>query len=315
MADFANKRCPSCGKRPADRRLVQCPDCRVPFEYDREPAPSLTPAQLAAVTRQVLGSWILWAVVIILVALAGGGIYEIVSRKADGATEQLKRENQRLLAAAADQVTHQVSNQIAAQFEAPAIRAAIEQVVTQKSAELLTNAVWPSLQAFRDSLTEAHVQLARTTNDLSSLSNDVKQAQQAAARLASTLSDDPPLLHLVNQTVTHNDTNLVLTLFFRPTNNKPMSDAELMAGTFRQTAKISGFTARNVAKVSPPVLNDLGDAARLNFTPARSDTPIIVELQLTAPTIVKLLGDPLEEELTLPVEADKMQIPLTSRQP
>ena len=141
----------------------------------------------------------------------------------------------------------------------------------------------------------------------------MKLAQQAAKQLASTVSDDPPLLHLVNQTVTHSDSNLVLTLFFRPTNNKPIGDVELMAGTYRQTAKITGFTARNVQQVKPPVMNELGDAARLNFTAARTDAPIIVEVQLTAPTIVKLLGDPLEEELTLPVELDKMQMPVTSR--
>jgi hypothetical protein len=40
------------------------------------------------------------------------------------------------------------------------------------------------------------------------------------------------------------------------------------------------------------------------------DVPVIVELEFSAPTIVKIVGDALEEELTIPVASDKMQMPL-----
>jgi hypothetical protein len=155
--------------------------------------------------------------------------------------------------------------------------------------------------------------LTHTTNDLAVLSNNVHLAQVAVSQMAGTVADDPALLTLVDKNVARDGTNYDLTMFFRPTNNKPVGTVELMAGTYRQTARIVNFTARNVDQSDPPVMNDIGDAAKLRFTVSHADAQIVVELTLSAPTLVKLVGDELAEELTLPVAVDQMQLPVVNR--
>jgi hypothetical protein len=313
MADFANRRCPRCGKRPLDARLVQCPDCRVPFEYETAPVPTLTPAQLAAVTKHVLGSWKLWLALVVVVGAATAGVVEFINLKAPALREESGREAQSNADAMAAKIADGISNQIAAEFQQPRIQAAIERVASQQAGNILTNAVWASLDQFREKLQAANEQLAKTTNDLAVLSNNVHQAQLAAAQMAGTVTDDPALLTLVDKSVTRNGTNYDLTMFFRPTNHKPVGTVELMAGTYRQTAKIVNFTARNVDQADAPVLNDIGDAAKLRFTVSHADAQVVVELTLSAPTLVKLVGDELAEELTLPVAIDQMQLPMVNR--
>jgi glutaredoxin 2 len=313
MADFANKRCPRCGKRPLDARLVQCPDCRVPFEYEAAPVPTLTPAQLAAVTKHVLGSWKLWLVLVAVVGAAIAGAVEFINVKAQAAREEAGREAQADADLSAAKIAEGISNQIVAQFQQPRIQSAIERVVTEKAGDILTNAVWASLDQFREKLQAANDQLAKTTNDLAVLSNNVHQAQLAAAQMAGAVSDDPALLTLVDRNVTRDGTNYDLTMFFRSTKNKPVGMVELTAGTYRQTAKIVNFTARNVDQVDPPIMNDIGDAAKLKFTVSHADAQVVVDLTLSAPTLVKVVGDELAEELTLPVAIDQMQLPMVNR--
>ena len=48
-----------------------------------------------------------------------------------------------------EQISVQVSNQIAAEFRQPRIKAAMEQVAADRAQDLLTNAVWASLETFR----------------------------------------------------------------------------------------------------------------------------------------------------------------------
>ena len=55
-------------------------------------------------------------------------------------------------------------------------------------------------------------------------------------------------------------------------------------------------------------MDNVGDAARLKFTMSRGDVPVVVEMALSGPTIVKVVGDALAEELTLPIAADQMQL-------
>jgi hypothetical protein len=313
MADFANRRCPRCGKRPLDARLVQCPDCRVPFEYESAPAAALTSAQLVAVTRHVLGSWKLWLGLIVVVGVATAGVVKLINIKAreiQDAAEIAEQVDSNALEA---KVADGISNQIAAEFQQPRIQDTIERVASQRAGDILTNAVWASLEQFREKLLVANEQLAHTTNDLAVLSNNVHLAQVAVSQMAGTVADDPALLTLVDKNVARDGTNYDLTMFFRPTNNKPVGTVELMAGTYRQTARIVNFTARNVDQSDPPVMNDIGDAAKLRFTVSHADAQIVVELTLSAPTLVKLVGDELAEELTLPVAVDQMQLPVVNR--
>jgi hypothetical protein len=318
MADLANKRCPRCGKRPLDARLVQCPDCRVPFEYDSAPAPAhapgtLTSAQMAAVTRHVLGSWKLWLGLLTVVSVATAGVVEFVNMKAQVLRDEAAAAQQVDSNAMAAKIDAGISNRIETEFQKPEIEAAIARVASQRAGEILTNEVWASLEEFRAKMQAANVQLVKTTNDLAVLSNTVHQAQVAAAQLASAVPGDPAVLALVNQTVTRDGTNYDLAMFFKSTNNKPPGTVELIAGTYRQTARIVNFTAQNVDAVDPPVMNDIGDAAKLKFTASRPDAQVEVDLVLSAPTLVKVTGDQLAEELTLPVAVDQMQLPMVNR--
>jgi hypothetical protein len=314
MADLANKRCPRCGKRPLDARLVQCPDCRVPFEYESAPVtPSLTPAQMAAVTRHVLGSWKLWLALLAVVGMATAGVVEFVNVRSqdlrdEAAAAQLVDSN-----AVAAKIDAGISNRMETEFQKPEIEAAIARAASGRAGEILTNEVWASLDEFRGKMQAANAQLTKTTNDLAVLSNTVHQAQIAAAQLAAAVPGDPTFLALVNQTVTRDGTNYDLAMFFKPSNNKPPGTVELIAGTYRQTARIVNFTAQNVDEVDPPVMNDIGDAAKLKFTASRPDTQVEVDLVLSAPTLVKVTGGQLAEELTLPVAVDQMQLPMVNR--
>jgi hypothetical protein len=314
MAELGNRRCPRCGKRPLDARLVQCPDCRVPFEYESAPASlALTSAQMAAVTRHVLGSWKFWFALIIVVGAATAGVVEFINVKAKELRDEAAATAQVNSSAMASKIAEGISNQIAVEFEQPRIQAAIERVASQRAGDMLTNAVWASLEEFRGQMRAANEALAKTTNDLAVLSTNVHQAQLAAAQMAGTVAEDPALLTLVDKTVTKDGTNYDLAMFFRPTNNKPVGTVELMAGTYRQTAKILNFSARNVDQADAPVMNDVGDAAKLKFTLNRANTQVEVDLTLTGPTLVKVVGDELAEELTLPVAVDQMQLPVVNR--
>lgn len=309
MADFANKRCPRCGKRPLDVRLVQCPECRVPFEYDAPPVSDLSSAQVAAVTRQVLASWKLWLVLIAIIGVAAAGVVEFVNHSSQQLREQVSAQGEELAQRNDAKIAEGISNQVAGQFAQPQVQATLERVAQQRAAEILTNSVWSSLEQFREKLTAANQQLTGATNDLASLATNIHTAQMSLAQLTGNGSpDDPAQLTLVDKSVTHDGTNYDLTLFFRSTNNKPVGAVELVAGTYRQTARITGFTARNVDQLEAPVMDDVGDAARLKFTMSRGDVPVVVEMALSGPTIVKVVGDALAEELTLPIAADQMQL-------
>lgn len=312
MADFANKHCPRCGKRPLDLRLVQCPDCHVPFEYEATPAVVLTPAQMAAVTRHVLGSGKLWVTLAVALVLVTAGVVAFVKLTAKDLDTKLQQVAAHQGATSA-QIYDAISNQVAMQFNSPNIQATIERVASEKAANTITNAVWSSLESFRTDLREAHAQLARARGEIAILSNDVKTVQLAAGQVLSIVSNDPPFLRLVDQAVTHTATNYTLTLLFRPSNGNNVGPVEIAAGTYRQTARILSFTARNVLRVEPTSINDVGDAADLRFTAGQVDTPILLELVLSDPTIVRLMSDSLEQELTLPVAVENMRLPRASR--
>ena len=285
----------------------------MPFEYEPAQVSGLTPGQLAAVTKHVLGSWKLWVTLAVMVGAATAGVVEFINLKAQGLREEAGRAEQANSDALAARIGESISNQIATAFQQPRIQDTIESVASQKAGDILTNAVWASLNQFREKLEAANEQLAKTTNDLAMLSNNVHLAQLAAAQMSGPGQDDPALLTLVDKTVTREGTNYDLTMFFRPTKNKPVGPVELMAGTYRQTARIINFTARNVDQADAPVMNEIGDAAKLRFTVSQVDTPVVVELTLSAPTLVKVVGDELADELTLPVAIDQMQLPIVNR--
>ena len=320
MPENVNKHCPVCGKRPIDRRLVLCPDCRVPFAYDGGPPPATTPVaqpqfSVGAVAKEILGSAKFWAAFALLIAAAAFGVGKL--------TEQ--RNNERLAALEKDyfngldvrasnqireQISQQVSNQVAAEFRQPRIKAAIEQAAADRAQDVLTNEVWPALDAFRMQVELASAQLAKSSNDLAEISRDIKLTGRAASQMAPPPAEAPALLSLTDHTVSQNGTNYVLTLIFRPTNaTRPVGLVDLIAGTYRQTAKVVNFAARAPNQSDPPTFNDTGDAARLTFTDTNVGLPVVLELDVTAPTIVRIVGDALEEDLTIPIASEKMQLP------
>jgi hypothetical protein len=326
-----SKRCPLCGKRPYDQTLEACPECRIPYAYDYEANPDappvrLTAEQLQAMRWQVLASWKLWAVLVIVVAAASWGVVQYANWTLDQRTGSYlskldEKSNTRLKQAydrAARDISQQMSNQVASEFRSERVRSMVSQYALEHAQEAFTNFVWPSLDAFRQKLDQADAQLAASTNSLARLSKQVRDAQLQATQLAtpavaSPAPVEPAHLSLVNQNVTRNGPGFLLTLVFKATTSKPMGEVELVAGTYEQTARILHFAAPGAFQSEEPVMNDYGDAARLKFTPARGEVPILVELGLTAPTIVKLTGDALEQELIVPVAANRMQLPSGSK--
>ena len=311
------RRCPQCGQRTSDLLLAQCPYCRVALVSDGgSQMTELTPEQVNTVARHILGSWKFWAGVAMVVALAAWGIIQVAERfidlRANDYLNTLEQKATNHIAA----VSGQISNQVVHEFQQPRIRATMEQIAADRANDVFTNAIWPSLEAFRLSLDEATAQLAKSTNDLAALAKEVKAAQRKVAPtpVPAGASDATPKLALVDQAVARNGSNYILSLFFKATGSQPVGSVELIAGTYRQTARILNFASVTPAgQTEPAVMNDVGDAARLKFTPLRSDAPIVIALELTAPTIVRVSGDALEGDLTIPVAAEKLPAPTVSK--
>jgi len=319
----STKRCPQCGKRPYDQRLETCPTCCVPYAYEylSEPAPptetGLSSDRLQALGRQLLRSWQFWAGLAVVVAAASWGVVLVANWSLDRRTTDYlgtldDKVNQRLKLAydrMSKDLSRQMSNQVASEFRSARIHGLVEQYAIDRVQSMLTNAVGPSLDAFRQKIELADAQLANSTNELVRLSNSLREAQRATAQLPSPAVNNPALLTLVSQRASRDGTNFILHLVFKSTNGKPAGHVDLIAGTFEQTAKILSFAAPGAAQSEEPIINDIGDAARLKFTVARGDQPVLVELVFSDPTIVRLTGDALEQELILPVSANRMQLP------
>ncbi len=321
MSETAFRKCPKCGQKTSDLLLAQCPYCRVALVSEGAPQmTALTPEQIGAVARHILGSWKFWAGVAIVVGLAAWGVVQIDERLLDFRSNEylntLEQKATNHIGTAFGQISNQVSNQIIREFQQPRIRTTMEQIAADKANDLITNAVWPSLEALRQSLDEANAQLTRSSNDLATLAKNIKVAQRKASQTSPTppnASDSAAKLSLVDQNVARNGSNYVLSLFFKPVGSQPVGAVELIAGTYQQTAKILNFAAVTPGQTEPAVMNDLGDASRLKFVPRGGDSTIVVALELTAPTIVRVTGDVLDGDLTIPVAAEKLSGPTASK--
>jgi hypothetical protein len=317
------KRCPQCGKRPYDQRLEACPECRVPYAYEYlsesapQAEPSLTSDLLQAMGRQILSSWMFWAGLLLVVAVASWGVIKFANGSLDRRTAVYlgtldDKSNQRLKLAydrISQDLSRQMSNQVASEFQSAHVRALVEKVAHDRAQEMLTNSLWPSLEAFRKKLELADAQFANATNELARLSRGMREAQRTAAQMPLPADSGPTLISLVSQSVSRDGSNYILNLIFAAPNGKPLGLINPVAGTYERTAKILNFSAPGAPQSEEPVMNDFGDAAQLKFTATGGDLPILIELVLSGPTIVKLTSDALDHELILPVATSRKQPP------
>jgi hypothetical protein len=292
---------------------TECPDCDVPLMSDSTAKPTLTPAQLKSLANQVLGSWKFWAGVTMLVGLAAWGVIATAERFIDLRAKSYLNTLEQQATNHIGVVAGQISNQIVREFQQPRIRAAMEQVAEDRANELFTNSVWPSLQAFRQNLDAVGAQFAQSTNNIAALDREIAAARRkiatippSAAAAAPNPAETTPKLTLVDQQVSRNGANYILSLFFKATGSQPVGTVQLIAGTYRQTAKILNFGSVTPGQTAPAVMNDVGDASKLTFTPPQSNTPIVVALEVNGPTIVRVSGDVLEGDLTVPIAADNL---------
>ncbi|MDB6065965.1 MAG: hypothetical protein JWR26_2173 [Pedosphaera sp.] len=289
----------------------------MPFSYDGQSSDGLTSEQLKAIAGQILGSWKFWAGVAAVVAITAWGAVEVTKQFIDQRAKELEQKATNQIAQVQEQISHQISNQISAEFQQPRIRATIEQVASDRANDLLTNAIRPSLESFQAGMDQASAKLTKWSDDLAKMSKELKApSKDIKAGQPQPTSTSPAalnLLTLVDHTVTRSGTNYVLVLLFKPTGGLPIGPVDLVAGTYRQTAKVLNFVARNAIQSDLPSINDAGDAARLKFTASGVDAPILVEIDLSGPTVVKLVSDVLDQELTLPVAVDKLQLPSAAK--
>ncbi len=328
MSDTMARRCPRCGKRPIDPQLRECPDCLVLFSSDSGPGPALTPEQLRLLAGLVLTSWKFWMLVAVMVGASAWGISQVAERMIDlRAQAYLNSLEQRATNHIAF-ASAQISNQIALELRQPRIRSMIELAAIQNAKGLLTNSIWPGVTEFQNGVDQANARLARASNNLARLEEEVRAAQILAADAtnvappvvatepatvpAPVVPATPAKLILVDRNVTRSGSGYLLTLSFKASNNTPIGAVDLVAGTFRQTAKILNFACVGSGSSDPAVMNETGDAARLRFTISGSEPPLLA-LELSAATIVKLTGDALQQELTVPVAADRLQLPTGSQ--
>ena len=132
MPDVTMKRCPQCGQRTTNLELTRCPYCEVALITETSPqGAALTSEQARLVTRQILGSWKLWAVAIVLLAGAAWGVAQISQRIIDARSNaylsKLEETTTNRIAVSSSKISKQVSDEIEAQFKQARIQAAMEQ--------------------------------------------------------------------------------------------------------------------------------------------------------------------------------------------
>ena len=223
----------------------------------------------------------------------------------------------------------QISNQIAQEFKQPRIKAAIEQVARERAGEVFTNGVRPSLEAFQDALDFANLQLSKSSNTIADLEAQALAAQRripppapatppaavvqtapvkpAAKPAAAPAVDAAVKMVLANRTISPAGTGYLLTLFFRVTNGASSGTVDIAAGTYKETAKILNFASLSSIPSEPPALSETADVARLRFSISDRETPTLV-LEVSSPTIIRLISDSIEGDLTIPIAAEKMQL-------
>jgi hypothetical protein len=331
--------------------LVQCPDCRVPFVIEETSTPTLTPDQLRMLAGQIFGSWKFWAALLIVVGGAAWIIVKVADRMIDARANAYLNTLERQATNHIGAAFGQISNQIATEFRQPRIRAAMEQVARDRALDVFTNGVQPSLEAFEEALDIAKSQLAHSSNAIAQLERDSREARSRlqAAVAAAVLAQIPPTnsyvptnpiavappvaatptnpaptstppaaissglkLTLINRAVTQVGNDYTLTLFFRASDPSVTGMVEVEAGIYKQTAKIVNFAAMTTGPAETAAFNETGDAARLRFNVSPREAPTLI-LEVSGPTIVRLSSDTFDSDLTLPIAAEKLQLPAASK--
>jgi hypothetical protein len=318
--------------------LLQCPDCRVPFVFEEETFGGLTQEQLRLIAGQIFGSWKFWAVLIVLVGSASWAVVTVADRVIDARAKQYLNTLEQNATNHIGAAFGQISNQIALEFRQPRIRNTIEQVARNRAGDILTNGVRPTLEAFQDALDSATSALQRSSNAIAKLEADALAAQRripppapvvpvtAPIAVVQTNVVAPPVvttsqspatptapptvkLALANRTITQAGQHYILTLFFRATfvNGATSGMVDVAAGTYNQTAKILNFASMTSSPSEAASINAEADVARLRFGVSDRETPTLV-IEFSGPTIVRLVSDSLDTDLTIPIAADKMPI-------
>lgn len=275
--------------------------------------PELTPEQIKAVTRHILRSWKFWSLLVLVVAAAGLGVVALAERIIDLRSAEYINSLQQKAAGQFATINGQISNQIVSEFYQPRIQAMVDRVAREKAAEMLTNAVAPSLDAFQLAVEQARSQLSRYSNQFALL--DLQKQEAGKKNSNSAVTPHPaqpsaagasPKLVLVDHSVSTHGNNYVLSLNLKKPGGGTIGPVDLVAGTYKQTAKILNFASLPLDQTASPVSNAEGDAAELSYFAPGDETTVLIEF--SGPTIVRISGDALEGDLTLPVAADKIHL-------
>lgn len=159
--------CPNCRRPRESEQLVQCPFCKVPF------VPSLdsgfTPDQERAVRRMV--SWRVWSILVGGFSLLGilGWIRScFMVRDITANLESVVRES------------------VAQQFSEPRIQTTLNEVAANQASAILTQAVAPEVDKFREKVEPALAQIEDARARVLAMDADLRTLQQATAPLRFT---------------------------------------------------------------------------------------------------------------------------------
>ncbi len=287
----------------------------------------MTPEQLRSVARHILRSWKFWGCLVLIVGAAGLGVVALAQRIIDLRSAEYLKSVQEKASGQLAGISGQISNQIAFEFNQPRIQSAIDRVARDRAAELLTNAVWPSLEAFQIAVDQARAKLTRSSNQLAFLESQIRSASLRMTNVASSsvaknsqaasptpqTSSASSKLALIDHVITMHGNNYLLSLNLKKPDGTPIGVIELVAGTYKQTAKILNFSCAPPDQAPAPIFNSESDAADLTYFAGGGETTVLLEL--SGPTIVRVSGDALEGDLTLPVAADKIKLAPASAGP
>ena len=235
----------------------------------------------------------------------------------------------------------QISNQIALEFRQPRIKAVIEQAARDRSMDVFTNKVRPALEAFQDAIDLANSQLARSSNIIAQLESEALAAQRRipppTPTPASSTTHSGPGRNGSNrasgQTSTDSICGCVGEIDFNQSHGEPNRDGLHLDAFFPgQQRRFQWFRHRGCRHLQAnrahielrlPEFQSLRSAHLLCNWRCRSIK--IHHYFWRGPDVgagtfrselsskVRLVSDSFDTDLTIPVAAEKMQLPTAGK--
>jgi F0F1-type ATP synthase membrane subunit b/b' len=145
------KKCPECGQPPAEKGLIVCDKCKVPFVEALSPT-YLAPESIKQVASAVVKSWKFWVPCLGLIFIGQLSVLKFVASLATKQTEKALRELKANTQARLDDTYKEMTNRINLEFQEPSISNIVVAVASNQASNMMQKQIAPEIKKFQDSL-------------------------------------------------------------------------------------------------------------------------------------------------------------------